>query len=336
MDELDQKLLNVLQRKGFQNSRTLASLLGVGERTIYRRITKMRSKGIIKIIAIPDFVLFGYRAWAKVGIKVEPQSLTYVAGQLAENPSIYFVAYAYGRFDIIIAVHFFDINSLTNFINSELIRIKGIQSTETMVLTSPRKYYNFCWPPPLSEETKNGRQHYVDGSANHRNYTIEQTDRRILSILMEDGLSRPATMKSRLGMGEGTIRKRMKKMINKGAFRIVAVSNPELLKHQVWGTMGITINKRPAHEILDAIVKHPEVYLASVAIGRFNLVIAARFRDIDLLNQFVTIDLPAIEGVSYVETFLHNKPLKYHNIHWATPKPNDSNYNGAELAASLG
>jgi DNA-binding Lrp family transcriptional regulator len=80
--------------------------------------------------------------------------------------------------------------------------------------------------------------------------------------------------------------------------------------------MGITINNRPANEALDAIVKHPEVYLAAAAVGRFNLVIAARFNHIDFINQFVNIELPAIEGVSYVETFVHNKPLKYHNIHW--------------------
>lgn len=316
MDELDQKILNELQRQGFQKSRTLASFLGVGERTIHRRISTMRSEGIIKIIAIPDFVSFGYKAWAKVGIKVEPKSLSYVAHQLVENPSIYFVAYVYGTFDIIIAVHFCDIDSLTYFVNSELTKIKGILSTETMVLTSPRKYYNFSWPKPLFKKTKNGWQYCLDTGTSHNHYEIDEVDQRILSILMEDGLTRPATMKSRLGMGESTIRKHMKKMLSNGAFRIVVVPNPAVLEYQVWATMGITINNRSGHEVLDAIVKHPEVYLASVSVGRFNLIIAARFHDIDFLDRFVTVELPAIDGVSYVETFLHNKPLKYHNIIW--------------------
>lgn len=327
MDELDQKLVNELQIHGFQNSRTLASLLGAGERTVHRRINAMRKKGIIKIIAISDYLLFGFKAWAKIGIKVNPQSLSYVAGRLAANPSIYFVAYAYGTFDIIIAVQFFNIDSLTHFINSELVRIKGILSTETMVLTSPRKYYNFCWPPPLFEKTKNGWHHYLHNSTGHNHHTIDEVDRRMLGILMEDGLTRPATMRSRLGMSESTIRKRLKKMSSNGLFKIVVVPNPEVLAKEVWGTMGITINNRTAHEVLDDMVKYPEVYLASVAIGRFNLIIAARFRDIDSLSQFVTIDLPTIEGVSYVETFLHNKPLKYHNIHWAMSKSDDKNHN---------
>jgi len=316
MDELDQKLLNELQRQGFQKNRSLASLLGVGERTVYRRISAMRREGIIKIIALPDFVSVGYRAWAKVGIKVEPKSLSYVARQLVESPSIYFVAYVYGTFDIIIAVRFSDIDSLTYFVNSELSKIKGILSTETMVLTSPRKYYNFSWPKPLFKKTKNGWQHYPATGTGHNHYEVDEVDRRILDILMEDGLTRPATIKSRLGMSESTIRKHMKKMSSNGLFRIVVVPNPEVLEHEVWATMGITISNRSGHEILDDIVKHPEVYLASVSIGRFNLIIAARFHNIDFLNQFVTVELPSIAGVSYVETFLHNKPLKYHNIKW--------------------
>lgn len=316
MDELDQKLLNELQRQGFQKNRSLASLLGVGERTVYRRISAMRSEGIIKIIALPDFVSFGYKAWAKVGIKAEPRYLPRVARQLVDSPSIYFVAYVYGTFDIIIAVHFSDIDSLTYFVNSELTKIDGILSTETMVLTSPRKYYNFFWPKPLYKKTEDGWQHYSDTGTSYERYQIDDVDRRILSILMEDGLTRPATIKSRLGMSESTIRKHMKEMLSNGVFRIIVVPNPEVLEYEVWATMGITINNRSGHEILDDIVKHPEVYLASVSIGRFNIIIATRFHTIDFLNQFVTVELPAIEGVSYVETFLHNKPLKYHNIKW--------------------
>ena len=315
MDKLDQKLLNELQIRGFQKNPVIASLLGVGERTVYRRIHAMRREGIIKIIALPDFVLFGYKAWAKIGIKAKPRSLSYVTGQLAKNPSIYFVADSYGTFDIMIAVRFYNIDSLTYFINSELIKIKGILTTETMMLTTPRKYYNFSWPAPLFNK-KNGLQHYLDTADNRNRYEPDEVDRKILSILMEDGLTRPASMKSMLGMGESTIRKHIKTMSSNNIFRIVVVPNPEVLRHEVWATMGITINKRVDHEILDDIVKYSEVYLASAAVGRFNLVIAARFHHINRVNQFVTIDLPAIEGVSYVETFVHNKPIKYHNINW--------------------
>ena len=317
MDELDQNILDELQKQGFQKSRTLAHLLGVGERTVHRRITTMRREGIVKVVAVPDFISFGYAAWAKIGIKVEPNSLPYVARQLVDNPSIYFVAYSYGRFDILIAVRFGDFSCLTYFVDSELSKIRGILSTETLVFASPRKYYNFSWPKPLFKRAGDEWQSCLDTSTSHNHYLVDEVDRRIISILMEDGLARPAAIRAKLGVSESTIRKHMKKMLSNGMFRIVVVPNPELLKDAVWATMGINISNRPGHEILDDIVKHPEVYLASVSIGRFNLVIAAHFHSIDFLHRFVTVELPAIQGVGHVETFLHNKPLKYHNIKWS-------------------
>jgi len=321
MDKLDQEILSELESRGFRKSAALAPLLGVGDRTIRRRVSIMRSKGLIKIIALPNPVLFGYKAWAKIGIKVEYGSLFQVARKLIEHPSVYFVAYAIGTFDIIIAVRFYTIDGLTHFVNSELTRVRGILNTEAMMLVWPRKYYNFFWPAPMSKKTKNGHEYYFD-SASYNHYEADEIDRKILSVLMEDGLTRPAALKSRLGIGESILRKHLKDMLNNEVFKIEVVPNMEALEYEVWATMGITINHQSAHKVLDAIVKDPAVYLASASIGRFNLIIAARFHNIDLLNHFVNMKLPAIEGVSSVETFLHNKPLKYHNISWSTKDDN--------------
>ena len=49
MDELDQKIISELQVRGFQKSEILAAHFGVGSRTIRRRISVMKNKGIFKI-----------------------------------------------------------------------------------------------------------------------------------------------------------------------------------------------------------------------------------------------------------------------------------------------
>lgn len=317
MDELDQKIINELEHLGFQKNATLAHILGVGERTIRRRINIMISNMAIKIIAVPNPVLFGFSAWTKIGIKVAPEFLSRVARVLVGHPSVYFVAYTLGRFDIIIAVHFDTIDRLTYFVNSELTRVKGILSAETWMFASPRKYYHFSWPAPVFRKTKNEWEPYRDATVSHSHYKVEEVDRRILGILREDGLTRPATLKSMLGIGESTIRKRMKDMLDNEVYKLEVVPNPEILKYEAWATIGITINQQYAHKVIDSIIEYPAVYLASVSLGRFNLIIAARFHNANLLNQFVMMGLPSIQGISSTETFLHNKPLKYHNINWS-------------------
>jgi len=318
MDKLDLQILSKLQSEGFQKSTTLACILGVGERTIRRRMNIMITNKLIKVIAVPDPVLLGYRAWAKIGIKVVPEFLKNVARMLVTHPSIYFVAYALGRFDIMVAVHFDTVEKLTHFVNSELTRVKGILSTETMILSCPRKYYHFSWPAPIFEKSRNTWDPYHNATVGRSHYEADELDRGILYILMENGLTRPTNLKLRLGIGEGTIRKHMKNMLSNEVYKLVVVPNPEVLEYEIWATMGIVINQQSAHNIIDSIIKHPAVYLASVSLGRFNIIIAARFHNIDVLDQFVREQLTPMQGISAVETYLHNKPLKYHNITWRT------------------
>jgi DNA-binding Lrp family transcriptional regulator len=90
--------------------------------------------------------------------------------------------------------------------------------------------------------------------------------------------------------------------------------NPKILENQVWATIGIVVNKRNAHEVIDIIMKSPQIYLATISLGRFNVIIAGHFQNIGLLNSFVTHELVSIDGVGSVETFIHDKPLKYYNI----------------------
>lgn len=318
MDELDRMLLGVLQTQGYQKSTALAGRLGLGERTIRRRISDMRSKGIIKIIAVPDPVLFGYRGWAKIGIKVEPKSLSDVACELVKHPSVYFVAQSLGTWDIMIAVHFDTIDRLTHFASSELTKVGGVLRTETVMLTWPRKYYNFSWPAPSPGEDHTWKRN-CDVTTDRNVYAIDETEREIIDVLMGDGLAPPAALKSRLGIGEGTIRKRIKKMLKDGVFKIEVVPNPDSMEYDVWATMGIIIANESAHKVINDIIKNPGVYLASVSIGRFNIIISARFRDIDSLTQFANNELAQIKGVSAVDTFLHTRLLKYHNINWLRP-----------------
>jgi len=105
-------------------------------------------------------------------------------------------------------------------------------------------------------------------------------------------------------------------MLSHEVYKLEAVANPEILEYEAWATIGITVNKRQAHEAIDSILKHPAVYLASASLVRFNIVIAVRFHNTKLLSQFVMEELSTTTGISSVETFLYNKPLKYHNIHW--------------------
>jgi len=276
----------------------------------------MVSNNFVKVIAVPNFILLGSRAWARIGIKVEPGFLSQVASRLVAHPSIYFVDYALGGFDIILSAYFDTMGKLTHFVNSELTRVDGILNVEAMLLISPRKYMLFHWPAPVFSETRAVGEFYRDTIFSHSHYELDEIDRRILGILGEDGLARPASLSSRLGMGENRIRRRMKAMLQNEVYKLNVIPVADALQCEAEATIGITIKHQFPHKIIDSILKHPNVFLASVSLGRFNLVIATHFHKIDLLNQFVTEFLPSIPGIGSIETYLHGKRLKYYSVTW--------------------
>ncbi len=316
MDEIDRQLIMDLETKGFQKSSALAHLYGLSERTIRRRVNTLISSELIKVIVAPNFVLLGFEAWGRIGIKVEPGSISRVARVLVCHPAIHFVAYTLGGFDIIISVYFDTIEKLTQFVNSELSKVEGILSTETILLVQPRRYMLFSWPAPSFRSSKNKFESHYNPKVIHTKYKLDEVDQSILNILMEDGPIRPKILASRLGIGENTIRKHLKTIALDEVYKIEIVPNVDVVEYHTQAQTLINISSHAPHKIIDSILEHSAVYLASACLGRFNLVIATRFRNPDLLEQFVTKFLPSIPGISSTETCLHVKRLKYYNTTW--------------------
>ena len=106
--------------QGYQMTKYIALRIGASERTVSRHLDNMIKRQMIKLVAVPNPVLCGFKGWAKIGIKIDPDSLEAVARILVDHQAVYFVAYSLGRYDIIIAVHYDSINGLVRFVNEEL------------------------------------------------------------------------------------------------------------------------------------------------------------------------------------------------------------------------
>jgi DNA-binding Lrp family transcriptional regulator len=311
--DLDFQLARLIELHGLQGTKSIALEMGVSERTVHRHIDALIEQRIIKAVAVLNPVTWGFKGWSKIGIKIDPKYLIHVTRAMVNHPSVYFVAYSLGRFDIIIAVNFETIDRLLYFVNSELSMLKGVINYETWLLACPRKYYDFVWPAPASKGP-DGRSEGNQNPGEISKPQIDSIDRQIIAILKEDGLAKPATIKARLGLGESTIRKHITHLVNNNSFRQEAIVSPNLMVNDTWATIGINTSGRDPHQIIDRVLNYPEVQQAAVSLGRFNVMLGAHFSHIDLLNRFVSVDLPLIEGISSTETFIHNKPLKFHDI----------------------
>lgn len=323
MDELDLKLISELERLGYQKPATLAPILGVTERTAHRRFSALVNSGMLKVVAVLNPVLSRVGGGAVIGLKVEPKYLHQIAREVANSRNVLSLSTSLGTYDMIITIYYDSMDSLSYYVNQELTLIKGILSTETIILTWPRKYFRFSWPPPHFGR-EDGRlvqlREYVGPD-----YKSNALDRKLIRYLTEDGLTRHSIIREAVGISETTLRKHIQRLLDSDVIKFEVMPNPKMHVNDIWATIGITTRKKSPNTLITTIIGNPAIKMATVSVGRFNIILLVRFPHMEQLSRFVEIDLLQLEGISSVETFLHNRIVKQYGVLWSNQLENGNN-----------
>ena len=139
MDELDRKIIQILQVNGRASNARIARDVGVSEGTVRRRLKTLVEGGVIKVVALPDPEVLGYDTEALVGIQVDPDKIDEVAKLLVGLKESSWVSVTTGSFDIFCWVTLPSSEELGNFLKAEVGTIPGVRRTETFVSLSVRK-----------------------------------------------------------------------------------------------------------------------------------------------------------------------------------------------------
>ncbi len=133
LDELDKKLILELQKDGRKNYTELASILGVVEGTIRRRVKRLIDQDLIKIVAIPNIAKLGYALVAMMGFHIRMENLRQVADKISKNQCVCYSVFVTGRYDLMAIVISHSPQELSQLIENEFSIIPGVQGTETFI-----------------------------------------------------------------------------------------------------------------------------------------------------------------------------------------------------------
>lgn len=139
MDDLDFRIVRILQSSGRASNAHVAREVGVSEGTVRRRLKQLLQDGVIHVVALPDPEKLGYETEALVGIQVDPDKIDDVASSLTALPAASLVAVTTGSFDLFTWVTLPSSEELGNFLKSAVGTISGVRRTETFVTLSVRK-----------------------------------------------------------------------------------------------------------------------------------------------------------------------------------------------------
>ena len=139
MDELDGRIIRLLQVDGRASNAKIAREVGVSEGTVRRRLRHLIQGDVVKVIAVPNLEQMGYGTAALVGIQTDPGRVEDVAEAISALDEAHYVAITTGAYDIFAWVGLESPGKLGAFLRSEVGTIPGVRRTETFVNLSIKK-----------------------------------------------------------------------------------------------------------------------------------------------------------------------------------------------------
>lgn len=129
MDEIDKKILNLLQKDDKISYQAMSEELKMAASTIHNRVKRMKERGIIKqFSAIIDSQKVGYQTTAWLGLSVDPRRMKEIAEKIASYENVQVVAISSGDHDLVAQVISKDDKELWKFINSKIKTIEGVST----------------------------------------------------------------------------------------------------------------------------------------------------------------------------------------------------------------
>ncbi len=133
VDELDKRLIKLLEENAHRSSDVLAKKLGVSPATVRRRTRKLIKENVMRIQAVLDPEKIGLPLVVVIAFDVAHEALDSVMRHLAKQPQIKWVASTTGRFDVIVMARFGSTEELSEFVQDQLLELEGVRNSETFV-----------------------------------------------------------------------------------------------------------------------------------------------------------------------------------------------------------
>lgn len=144
---------------------------------------------------------------------------------------------------------------------------------------------------------------------------FDAVDRQIVALLRVNGRRTNAELARQVGLSEGAIRKKLKKLTAAGILKVVAVADPTRLGYAIDVFSGVQVTPGKTLEVAEHLVSLEAVRYVALAAGSYDILFEAMFRQQDDLLEFLTRTLPAVPGIARVDTWHLLRVLK-RNYDW--------------------
>jgi Lrp/AsnC family transcriptional regulator for asnA, asnC and gidA len=147
IDDLDRRIIGLLQEDGRASNTQIARALGLTEATIRKRVRRLMADGVLNIGAMPTARTVNRMSSVVIGLSIALDYARVAAERLAQCPAVSYVGLSTGRYDIIVEAFFQSHEELLAFITGDLAAIEGVRNVETSLILEIVKF-KYEWEIP--------------------------------------------------------------------------------------------------------------------------------------------------------------------------------------------
>ena len=135
-------------------------------------------------------------------------------------------------------------------------------------------------------------------------------DERIIRLMKRDGRMSTAALARAISAPEPTVRRRLDKMLQSGALRVVALTDPRPSGLPVAAFIDFKVEREQIETFAEHLATYEHIEVVSVITGPWQITARGRFHTTEDLYDFVLKKISVVPGVLRSRSFVVMKDYK--------------------------
>ncbi|MFH2046732.1 MAG: Lrp/AsnC family transcriptional regulator [Pseudomonadota bacterium] len=304
LDELDLMLIKEMELDGRMTYLELAKKVGTSDTTVRRRITSLLNSGTIHLSIMTNSDYLGYGIPIYIAVKARQGEVDTMAKHLSSFQNVQNIISTSGRYDVIMAANFKDVEELHQFITNEIgIKLK-VTSVESMLPLSLVKRAL----PRLGDDPSNETNIFPNKNSN---YIFDEFDLSLIRELKISPRESSTKLAKTLGANRFGVSRRLQKLKDMGLLKVFCHTDPGKLGYTFQVVILIRVDPSQTPSVATALAGYDQIRYVAIITGRFDIIVWAWFQSSQDMTDFMQRQLSSIPGVLSHETLIGVGILKF-------------------------
>ena len=132
---------------------------------------------------------------------------------------------------------------------------------------------------------------------------VDALDEKLMQLLGQDASHSSDMLAKQLKLSAATVRRRMRKLLQSGVIRIIAVTDLNKIGYPIAAVVAFKVTHGKLESFMEILASQPKVIWSSINTGRFDIITIMRFRSIDELYDFLRSEIANVDGLRNIEAF---------------------------------